>query len=158
MSDYDVIVIGAGPGGYVAAIACAQKGKKVACIEKWQNSEGKTVAGGTCLNVGCIPSKALLEASHKYADFAKLKDQGIEVTANLDIAKMIIKIFNKLTKSNLDPKKYIEYISDRPGHDTKYNINNKKVLSLFEEPVKMVHFNLQLKDTINWYLQKKEKL
>ncbi|MDC3221615.1 dihydrolipoyl dehydrogenase [Gammaproteobacteria bacterium] len=89
MSDYDVIVIGAGPGGYVAAIACAQKGKKVACIEKWQNSEGKTVAGGTCLNVGCIPSKALLEASHKYADFPKLKDQGIEVTANLDIAKMI---------------------------------------------------------------------
>lgn len=73
---------------------------------------------------------------------------------NIYVAKMIIKIYNKLTNSKLDPKKYIEYISDRPGHDVKYNINNKKVLSLFEEPVEMLHFNLQLKNTIDWYLRR----
>lgn len=65
---YDVIVIGSGPAGYVAAIRCAQLGLKTACIEKWKNKEGKGVNGGTCLNVGCIPSKALLDSSHKYHD------------------------------------------------------------------------------------------
>ncbi|TNC91276.1 MAG: dihydrolipoyl dehydrogenase, partial [Thalassolituus sp.] len=57
---FDVVVIGGGPGGYVAAIRSAQLGLKTACIEKWVNKEGKPVLGGTCLNVGCIPSKALL--------------------------------------------------------------------------------------------------
>ncbi len=67
MSDkYDVIVIGSGPAGYVAAIRAAQLGLKTACVEKWQNKEGKGVNGGTCLNVGCIPSKALLDSSYKY--------------------------------------------------------------------------------------------
>ncbi|ROS04786.1 dihydrolipoamide dehydrogenase [Sinobacterium caligoides] len=67
MSDsYDVVVIGAGPGGYVAAIRAAQLGFKTLCVEKWLNDEGKTSLGGTCLNVGCIPSKALLDSSHKY--------------------------------------------------------------------------------------------
>ena len=59
MAQYDVIVIGAGPGGYVAAIRCAQLGLKTACVE------GRETLGGTCLNVGCIPSKALLHASHQ---------------------------------------------------------------------------------------------
>ncbi|HWV15250.1 MAG TPA: dihydrolipoyl dehydrogenase [Cellvibrio sp.] len=63
---YDVIVIGSGPAGYVAAIRAAQLGLKTACIEKWRNEEGKGVNGGTCLNVGCIPSKALLDSSYKY--------------------------------------------------------------------------------------------
>ena len=58
MSSYDVIIIGSGPGGYVCAIRCAQLGLKVACVE------GRETLGGTCLNVGCIPSKALLHASH----------------------------------------------------------------------------------------------
>ena len=61
---FDLIVIGAGPGGYVAAIRAAQLGMSVACVEK------RTTLGGTCLNVGCIPSKALLNASEHYADVA----------------------------------------------------------------------------------------
>ncbi len=64
MADYNVIVIGAGPAGYVAAIRCAQLGMKTACIDKWVDSEGQASLGGTCLNVGCIPSKALLDSSH----------------------------------------------------------------------------------------------
>jgi dihydrolipoamide dehydrogenase len=63
---FDVVVIGAGPGGYVAAIKAAQLGLKTACIEKYQDNEGKIALGGTCLNVGCIPSKALLDSSWKY--------------------------------------------------------------------------------------------
>lgn len=66
--EYDVVVIGSGPAGYVAAIRCAQLGFNTACIEKWLNKEDKTVYGGTCLNVGCIPSKALLDSSHKYVE------------------------------------------------------------------------------------------
>lgn len=65
---FDVIVIGGGPGGYVAAIRAAQLGLKTACIDKWLNEDGKGVFGGTCLNVGCIPSKALLDSSHKYEE------------------------------------------------------------------------------------------
>ncbi|MDR5905021.1 dihydrolipoyl dehydrogenase [Franzmannia qiaohouensis] len=88
---FDVIVIGAGPGGYVAAIRAAQLGLKTACVEKWVNKEGKTVHGGTCLNVGCIPSKALLESSHK---FVEARDHFAEVGINVgdvsaDIPKML---------------------------------------------------------------------
>ncbi|EWH02235.1 dihydrolipoyl dehydrogenase [Halomonas sp. BC04] len=88
---FDVIVIGAGPGGYVAAIRAAQLGLKTACVEKWVNKEGKTVHGGTCLNVGCIPSKALLETSHKFVEardhFAEI---GIELSdVSTNIAKML---------------------------------------------------------------------
>lgn len=69
MSDkYDVVVIGSGPAGYVAAIRAAQLGLKTACVEKWSDDNGKLVNGGTCLNVGCIPSKALLDSSHRYHD------------------------------------------------------------------------------------------
>lgn len=67
MSDkYDVIIIGAGPGGYVAAIRAAQLGLKTACVEKWVDEKETPILGGTCLNVGCIPSKALLDSTHKY--------------------------------------------------------------------------------------------
>lgn len=77
---YDVIVIGAGPAGYVCAIRCAQLGMKVACIDKWTNAQGKPALGGTCLNVGCIPSKALLDSSH-HVDFLRkqAKEHGIKV-------------------------------------------------------------------------------
>lgn len=63
---YDVVVIGAGPAGYIAAIRAAQHGLSVACIDEWQNKDGKFAFGGTCLNAGCIPSKALLESSELY--------------------------------------------------------------------------------------------
>ena len=63
---YDVAVIGAGPAGYVAAIRCAQLGLKTACIDRWCDAKGKQALGGTCLNVGCIPSKALLDSSEKF--------------------------------------------------------------------------------------------
>lgn len=91
MSDYDVIVIGAGPAGYVAAIRCAQLGLKTACIDEWVNAKGEASLGGTCLNVGCIPSKALLESSHLYhLANSRLKNHGIEIKAvSLDLATMM---------------------------------------------------------------------
>lgn len=92
MSDkFDVIVIGAGPGGYVAAIRAAQLGLKTACIEKWSNDAGKQVLGGTCLNVGCIPSKALLESSHKFEEAKHDFDlHGIKVDdLEIDVEKMM---------------------------------------------------------------------
>lgn len=88
---YDVVVIGGGPAGYVAAIRAAQLGLKTACIEKWIGKSGKPALGGTCLNVGCIPSKALLESSHYYEmsqnDLAR---HGINVgEAKLDLKQML---------------------------------------------------------------------
>ena len=86
MSTYDVAVIGSGPGGYVAAIRCAQLGMKTAIIEKY------ATLGGTCLNVGCIPSKALLDSSHHYEDAIKHFDtHGIEIPGELtvNLEKMI---------------------------------------------------------------------
>lgn len=83
MTNYDLIVIGTGPGGYVCAIRAAQLGLKVAVVEK------RSTHGGTCLNVGCIPSKALLHTSHSYAE-AKyaFANMGIEVSPTLDLPKM----------------------------------------------------------------------
>jgi dihydrolipoamide dehydrogenase len=66
MKSFDVVVIGAGPAGYIAAIRAAQLGLSTACVEKWKNPKGDYALGGTCLNVGCIPSKALLESSENY--------------------------------------------------------------------------------------------
>ncbi len=88
---YDVIVIGAGPGGYVAAIRCAQLGLKTACVEKWVDGNSKAVLGGTCLNVGCIPSKALLDSSHKYKEAKEgFSIHGISTTdLKIDIEKML---------------------------------------------------------------------
>lgn len=80
MSDsYDVVVIGAGPAGYHAAIRAAQLGLSVACIDKTQGEDGKASLGGTCLNVGCIPSKALLDISHRFAAAKDYESIGIKV-------------------------------------------------------------------------------
>lgn len=79
LSKFDVIVIGGGPAGYVAAIRCAQLGLEVACIDEWENDRGQSSLGGTCLNVGCIPSKALLDSSHLYAQISgQAKEHGID--------------------------------------------------------------------------------
>lgn len=88
---YDVVIIGSGPAGYVAAIRASQLGLKTACIEKSFDASGKAQLGGTCLNVGCIPSKALLDSSHRYSDALNhLADHGIEVAPpKLDIPKMM---------------------------------------------------------------------
>jgi dihydrolipoamide dehydrogenase len=92
MSDkYQVIVIGAGPAGYVAAIRCARLGLKTACIDAWQDAAGKPALGGTCLNVGCIPSKALLESSEQYAYVREgLAAHGVRVgEVSLDLDTMM---------------------------------------------------------------------
>jgi len=87
---FDVIVIGAGPAGYVAAIRCAQLGLKTACVDKWIHND-KHCLGGTCLNAGCIPSKALLESSHLYAAAQKnFSEHGVSVSGvKLDLAQMM---------------------------------------------------------------------
>jgi dihydrolipoamide dehydrogenase len=100
---FDVVVIGAGPGGYVAAIRCAQLGMTVACVDEWLNRKGESSLGGTCLNVGCIPSKALLESSHLFAaanhDFSA---HGINVNSvSVDVKTMIArkdKVVDELTQ------------------------------------------------------------
>jgi len=87
---FDVVVIGAGPGGYIAAIRAAQLGLNTACIEGWKNPRDQLKLGGTCLNVGCIPSKALLASSEEYEKVSHhLEDHGISVTgARVDLGKM----------------------------------------------------------------------
>lgn len=100
---FDVVVIGAGPAGYVCAIRAAQLGLKAACVEEWKSPAGTPALGGTCLNVGCIPSKALLESSENYEKaVAHLGEHGISVTgASFDLAKMLARkdaIVTKMTR------------------------------------------------------------
>ena len=87
---YDVVVIGAGPAGYVAAIRAAQHGLKVACIDEWKNKDGKNAFGGTCLNAGCIPSKTMLESSELFHRAQhEFKKHGIKTgPVEVDIAVM----------------------------------------------------------------------
>jgi dihydrolipoamide dehydrogenase len=91
MAEFDVVVIGAGPGGYVAAIRCAQLGLKVVCVDDWKNPQGKPSLGGTCLNVGCIPSKALLESSENFEKISHdFEAHGITATGvKLDVPRML---------------------------------------------------------------------
>jgi dihydrolipoamide dehydrogenase len=100
---FDVIVIGGGPAGYHAAIRASQLGLKTACIDKWINKEGNPAFGGTCLNVGCIPSKALLDSSHKFAEardsFAdigiKVKDLAIDVPVMISRKDTVVQNLTK---------------------------------------------------------------
>lgn len=101
--EFDVVVIGAGPAGYIAAIRAAQLGFKTACIEKWITPGGEPALGGTCLNVGCIPSKALLASSEEFENIAHHAGRhGISVKgASFDLAKMLARkdsIVSKMTK------------------------------------------------------------
>ncbi|HET7729016.1 MAG TPA: dihydrolipoyl dehydrogenase [Usitatibacter sp.] len=100
---FDVVVIGAGPGGYIAAVRAAQLGFSVACIEGWKNAKGELALGGTCLNVGCIPSKALLSSSEEYEKISHhVEAHGITVSGvKIDVAKMQARkdaIVTKMTK------------------------------------------------------------
>ena len=97
MSNYNVVVIGSGPGGYIAAIRAAQLGMKVAMVEKYD------VLGGTCTNVGCIPSKALLDSSEHYHNAEKaFGEHGITTTGlTFDFGKMIARK-NGVVKANND--------------------------------------------------------
>ena len=99
---YDVVVIGSGPAGYVAAIRASQLGLKTLCIEELIDDSGKPSLGGTCLNVGCIPSKALLDSSYRYHEAnKKLSEHGININSvKLDVAAMMKRkdaIVEKLT-------------------------------------------------------------
>ena len=101
ITQYDLIVIGTGPGGYVCAIRAAQLGLKVAVVEK------RPTHGGTCLNVGCIPSKALLHASERYAEAADgFADMGIKVKPGLDLAAMLA-FKDQGVKGNVDGVEFL---------------------------------------------------
>ena len=99
---FDVVVIGAGPGGYIGAIRAAQLGMKVACIDDWSRADGRPAPGGTCTNVGCIPSKALLQSSENF-DHAghAFADHGIEVKGlSMDVAKMMTRKDRVVAQNN----------------------------------------------------------
>src|SRR6185295_11459871 len=102
MSHYDLTVIGSGPGGYVAAIRCAQLGMKVAIIERYD------LLGGTCTNVGCIPSKALLDSSeHFYNATHSFKTHGIEASGIKMNLNQFIHRKNEVVKQNTDGLKFL---------------------------------------------------
>ena len=107
-NQFDVIVIGGGPGGYIAAIRAAQLGFKAACIDEWKNDKGGPAPGGTCTNVGCIPSKALLQSSEQFEQASHhFADHGITVEGlKMDVAKMIGRK-NTVVKQNNDGILYL---------------------------------------------------
>ncbi len=100
--NFDIVVIGAGPGGYIAAIRAAQLGMNVACIDEWKNAAGGPAPGGTCTNVGCIPSKALLQSSENYEHAAHhFKDHGITVKGlSIDVGQMLTRKRNVVKQNN----------------------------------------------------------
>ncbi len=105
---FDVVVIGGGPGGYIAAIRAAQLGFNTACIDEWKNAKGGPAPGGTCTNVGCIPSKALLQSSENYEEAAKhFGDHGISMSnLAIDIGKMVARK-DTVVKQNNDGILYL---------------------------------------------------
>lgn len=142
---FDIIVIGAGPAGYVAAIRAAQLGFNTACIDDWTDADGKAAPGGTCLNVGCIPSKALLDSSEKYAQAShEFAEHGISTgKLSVDVKKMIARkdaivkqltggvagLFkaNKITsihgRGKLLQNKVVE-VTDKDGKVSNYSADN----------------------------------
>jgi dihydrolipoamide dehydrogenase len=106
--NFDVVVIGGGPGGYIAAIRAAQLGFSTACIDEWKNEKGGPAPGGTCTNVGCIPSKALLQSSEHYEHAAhKFAEHGIEVKGlGLNLGQMLARK-DTVVKQNNDGILYL---------------------------------------------------
>ena len=144
---FDVIVIGGGPGGYIAAIRAAQLGFNVACIDEWKNAKGGPALGGTCTNVGCIPSKALLQSSEHYEQAGHhFADHGIEVKGlSLDMAKMIGRKDTVVKQNNdgvlyLFKKNKVTFFHGRgsfaAGKDGVYDI---KVAGMAEEVISGKH-------------------
>src|SRR5580765_2511287 len=105
---FDVVVIGGGPGGYIAAIRAAQLGLKTACIDEWKGAEGKPALGGTCTNVGCIPSKALLHSSENFEQAGHgFAEHGVRVKGlELDLVQML-KRKDQVVKSSNDGVVYL---------------------------------------------------
>jgi dihydrolipoamide dehydrogenase len=105
---FDVVVIGGGPGGYIAAIRAAQLGMSVACIDEWKGAQGKPALGGTCTNIGCIPSKALLQSSENFEQAGHgFAEHGVMVKGlELDLAQMQ-KRKDKVVKQNNDGISYL---------------------------------------------------
>lgn len=105
---FDVVVIGGGPGGYIAAIRAAQLGMNVACIDEWKNAAGGPAPGGTCTNVGCIPSKALLQSSEHFEHANKhFAEHGIDVKGvSMDVARMVARK-DAVVKQNNDGILYL---------------------------------------------------
>jgi dihydrolipoamide dehydrogenase len=105
---FDVVVLGAGPGGYVAAIRAAQLGFKVACVDAWQNDQGGPAPGGTCTNVGCIPSKALLQSSEHFEQANHhFAEHGISATrVSMDVSRMLARK-DEVVKQNNDGILYL---------------------------------------------------
>jgi dihydrolipoamide dehydrogenase len=144
---FDVIVIGGGPGGYIAAIRAAQLGFNVACIDEWKNARGGPALGGTCTNVGCIPSKALLQSSEHF-DHARhhFAEHGIEVKGlGLDLAKMVARKDTVVKQNNdgivyLFKKNKVTFFHGRgsfvASHDGLYDI---QVAATAEETISGKH-------------------
>jgi dihydrolipoamide dehydrogenase len=105
---FDVVVVGGGPGGYIAAIRSAQLGLQTACVDEWKTGEGKPALGGTCTNVGCIPSKALLQSSENYEHVGhSFAEHGIQVKdLKLDLAQML-KRKDRVVRQNNDGIVYL---------------------------------------------------
>src|SRR5260221_13197341 len=108
MTSFDVVVIGGGPGGYIAAIRAAQLGLATACVDEWKGADGKPALGGTCTNVGCIPSKALLQSSENYEQAGHhFADHGVKVNGlELDLGVMLGRK-DKVVKQNNDGITYL---------------------------------------------------
>ena len=108
MKNFDVVVIGGGPGGYIAAIRAAQLGFNTPCIDEWKNKDGKPALGGTCTNVGCIPSKALLQSSEHYEHAGHaFADHGIEVKGLAMNVRQMLARKNTIVKQNNDGILYL---------------------------------------------------
>ena len=128
MKSFDVVVIGGGPGGYIAAIRAAQLGLTTACIDEWKGAGGKPALGGTCTNVGCIPSKALLQSSENFEHVGHgFAEHGVKVKGlELDLAQMM-KRKDKVVKSNNDgivylfKKNKIDFFHGRGGFSASPN-------------------------------------
>jgi dihydrolipoamide dehydrogenase len=105
---FDVVVIGGGPGGYIAAIRAAQLGMSVACVDEWKGADGKPALGGTCTNIGCIPSKALLQSSENFEQVGHhFAEHGVKVKGlELDLAQMLRRK-DKVVKQNNDGITYL---------------------------------------------------